>query len=138
MITSLIEHSSHFGIEGMLARRSRIFAHANLNRCRDIRRRPPTRYRSPRPRPRRQLASWNLKVSTITQPRRTCSLGSLGSLDPMVNGNVQWTFECQMAMLTALSWVLLTGDYHTAEENVFIGFIGFIGSNGQWQCPMDI
>ncbi len=65
-------------------------------------------------------------------------MGSLGSLDPMVNGNVQWTFECQMAMLTALSWVLLTGDYNTAEENVFIGFIGFIGSNGQWQCPMDI
>ncbi len=59
-------------------------------------------------------------------------------LDPMVNDNVQWTFECQMAILAALSWVLLTGDYHTAEENVFIGFIGFIGSNGQWQCPMDI
>ena len=77
-------------------------------------------------------------IETITEPRRTCSLGSLGSLDPMVNGNVQWTFECQMAMLTALSWVRLTGDYHTAEENVFIGFIGFIGSNGQWQCPMDI
>ncbi len=53
-------------------------------------------------------------VETMTQPRRTCSLGSLGSLDPIVNGNVQWTFECQMAMLTALSWVLLTGDYHTA------------------------
>ncbi len=73
-------------------------------------------------------------LETITQPRRTCSLGSLGSLgslDPMVNGNVQWTFECEMAMLTALSWVLLTGDYNTAEENVFIGFIGFIGSNGQ-------
>ncbi len=77
-------------------------------------------------------------LETMTQPSRACSLGSLGSLDPMVNGNVQWTFECQMAMLTALSWVLLTGDYHTAEENVFIGFIGFIGSNGQWQCPMDI
>ncbi len=73
-------------------------------------------------------------LETITQPRRTCSLGSLGSLgslDPMVNGNVQWTFECEMAMLTALSWVLLTGDYNTAEENVFIGFIGFIRSNGQ-------
>ncbi len=77
-------------------------------------------------------------VETMTQPSRACSLGSLGSLDPMVNGNVQWTFECQMAMLTALSWVLLNGDYHTAEKNVFIGFIGFIGSNGQWQCPMDI
>ena len=77
-------------------------------------------------------------VETMTQPSRACSLGSLGSLDPMVNGNVQWTFECQMAMLTALSWVLLSGDYHRAEENVFIGFIGFIGSNGQWQCPMDI
>ncbi len=80
-------------------------------------------------------------LETITQQRRTCSLGSLGSLDPMVNGNVQWTFEYQMAMFTALSWVLLTGDYHTAEENVFIGFIGFIGSNGrnvQWtfECQM--
>ena len=79
------------------------------------------------------LGSYSLE--TITQPRRTCSLGSL---DPMVNGNVQWTFECQMAMLTALSWVLLSGDYDTAQQSVFIGFIGFIGSNGQWQCPMDI
>ena len=70
-------------------------------------------------------------LETITQPRRTCSLGSLGSLDPMVNGNVQWTFECEMAMLTALSWVLLTGDYDTAQQSVFIGFIGFIGPNGQ-------
>ncbi len=70
----------------------------------------------------------------MTQPSRACSLGSL---DPMVNGNVQWTFECQMAMLAALSWVLLTGDYHTAEENVFIGSIGFIGSNGLEEYPMD-
>ncbi len=38
----------------------------------------------------------------MTQPSRACSLGSLGSLDPMVNGNVQWTFElCQMAMWVA-------------------------------------
>ncbi len=77
-------------------------------------------------------------VETMTQPSRACSLGSLGSLDPMVNGNVQWTFECQMAMLAALSWVLLSGDYDTAQQSMFIGFIGFIGSNGQWQCPMDI
>ncbi len=40
-------------------------------------------------------------VETMTQPSRACSLGSLGSLDPMVNGNVQWTFECQMAMWVA-------------------------------------
>ncbi len=33
---------------------------------------------------------------------------------PMVDSNVQWTFECQMAMLAALSWALVTGDYDTA------------------------
>ena len=33
-------------------------------------------------------------METMTQPSRACSLGSLGSLDPMVNGNVQWTFQC--------------------------------------------
>ncbi len=45
---------------------------------------------------------------------RRCSLGVLDSLDPMVDSNVQWTFECQMAMLAALSWALVTGDYDTA------------------------
>ena len=81
-------------------------------------------------------------LETITQPRRTCSLGSLGSLDPMVNGNVQWTFECQMAMLTALSWVLLTGDYDTAQRACSLGSLcsldPMVNGNVQWtfECQM--
>ncbi len=62
--------------------------------------------------------SWALVTGDydLIQPSsRTCSLGPLGSLDPMVKGNVQWTSECQMDMLAALSWVLLTGHCGTVQ-----------------------
>ena len=51
-------------------------------------------------------------LEALTQPSRTCSMAPL---DPLVYWNVQWTFECQMAMLAAQSCVLPTGGYNTAQ-----------------------
>ncbi len=60
------------------------------------------------------LVHWTNCILEYQMDFRRCSLGVLDSLDPMVDSNVQWTFECQMAMLAALSWALVTGDYDTA------------------------
>ncbi len=62
----------------------------------------------------KQNVHWTNCILEYQMDFRRCSLGVLDSLDPMVDSNVQWTFECQMAMLAALSWALVTGDYDTA------------------------